>query len=384
MRQGVWLCALALGACGAPQTVVPEGTPWIARCRPGHGLSRPLPACTPEVPCGSARVFSDGRLLRRSLTVANPEPVCRTAGPIRPFADDGAPVVWTAPGGTARFVCMHHPPGGPFGVQAPELPLVVFFHPGYGSAADLYNETSLVGRARSSDLTGDSARAGFVLAAVQARNLHWPTGYDGSHFDHYNRDLSRNPDVAFVDQVIDSTVAGGGIDPQRIYLVGWSDGGTFAEYYGIARHEHPTVGGHRVAAAGLYAVGDPYAGIDSQRPECATRPPRSTFPMVVLQRSCDAVNACGSVQRGDFGTPPGYDTETWMRTLATVLGDDQATLQLLDERGRAVDACAADCMQSVGAHNHLRWPDGISDVGGHDWEPTLLEFLRAHPLARPP
>jgi hypothetical protein len=37
------------------------------------------------------------------------------------------------------------------------------------------------------------------------------------------------------------------------------------------------------------------------------------------------------------------------------------------------------CTLTTGTLNHLRWPDGVADMGGHDWEPTMLGFLSAHP-----
>jgi hypothetical protein len=34
---------------------------------------------------------------------------------------------------------------------------------------------------------------------------------------------------------------------------------------------------------------------------------------------------------------------------------------------------------AVGTVNHLRWPDGVADSSGRDWEPAMLDFLRLHP-----
>ena len=66
--------------------------------------------------------------------------------------------------------------------------------------------------------------------------LSWPRegSKDGSHWDFYHRNLSSlssNPDVALADAIIDAEVASGHVDPERIFVMGWSNGGFFAQMY---------------------------------------------------------------------------------------------------------------------------------------------------------
>jgi hypothetical protein len=224
---------------------------------------------------------------------------------------------------------------------------------------------------------------------MQGRNLHWPSAkeFDGSHFDYFFRDLaspSQNPDIRSIDRLIDELAAGGRVDPNRIYITGWSDGATFAMFYAIARHGVATPGGNRVAAAAVYAGYDPFNNlIQSQSPSCQLdRYPTSTAPIYIIHRACDALVACDAAQQQMFGLPPGDDVEGWEATLASTGHDSQVSDRIIDFAGRAAAACApaSECTSSLGFTNHLHWPDGISDGSGWDWEPEILAFLRNHSL----
>jgi hypothetical protein len=106
-------------------------------------------------------------------------------------------------------------------------------------------------------------------------------------------------------------------------------------------------------------------------------------PLSFIHRSCDALVACDAEQQANFSVPPGYAVEDWLTLAATASGIDDGTLadQIIDYQGVSVAACttASLCSEATGALNHLRWPDGVADMGGHDWEPTMLNFLSAHP-----
>lgn len=108
----------------------------------------------------------------------------------------------------------------------------------------------------------------------------------------------------------------------------------------------------------------------------------STVPIFTIHRSCDSAVACNNAQRVKFSQPPGYDHAGWVTALEERIGDPAVTRVIIDDRGDSRGTCvaAADCGFFDGLENHLRWPDGVADGGGADWELDLLEFLRDHPL----
>jgi dienelactone hydrolase len=179
-------------------------------------------------------------------------------------------------------------------------------------------------------------------------------GQSGSKHDTYHRDLdapSTNRDVAFVDHLIDTLVAEGVVDPDRIYTTGHSNGARFASMYAIARHETASAGGNRVAAAAVYSGGDPFENIrEGWTPSCRADPyPTSTLPHFLISRTCDGV-ACSEKQYEAFldeGMPmtPGNCCEAWVETLRATIGSPVVEWQI---------------------------------VSGMDHEPLMLDFLRTH------
>lgn len=367
-----------LTACGIP----PHTIAWT--CEEGVGLTDPVPLCIPDEPCTRPlSLYGEGE-----LTGQLPHPACAPAEDTlargRPDVDDGPPRTWVDADGMERAWCEHRPPAeGP-------LPLLVFVHGSGGDADDLYGFTMLRDKADSFVLSDDPARPGFVLVATHARTVHWPTTspQDGSKHDTYHRAPATNPDLAYVDHIIDSLVAEGVVDPARIHLSGWSNGARFAAMYGIARHEQPSPGGNRVASVATYSGGDPYEDIAfDQSPSCAMVPrPSSTLPLMLVSRDCDGVG-CDEPQyeafgRGLFGWDlvPGNVASTWIDTLEHDIGATDVTWRIIDKDGAVVSGCAQRCSRSRALLNHLRWPDGVADGGGQDHEPAMLGFLRDHPL----
>lgn len=324
--------------------------------------------------------FSDGGIVRSTITTSTRVPDCRTSVSDHPLFDDGLPEEWADSDGIKRYGCVYRPPGA--SASSPR-PLVLYFHGSGGSAQNVYNNTRLREKALDFDLSGDAARPGFILASVQGRYLHWPTSHsDATHHDTYFRHPT-NPDVVNTDRLIDALVAENRVDPQRIYVMGWSNGAAFAELYALLRHGAPTPGGNRVAAGAVYAFYNPYENLSAtQTPSCELNPyPTSTAPLYLLVRACDALTACSAAQEAAFGLPPGYGAETWVGQLATGVGNPNVTFQIITGAGVAVTACApvALCTETTGTINHLRWPDGLMDGSGNDWEVPMLAFLRAHP-----
>jgi poly(3-hydroxybutyrate) depolymerase len=237
-------------------------------------------------------------------------------------------------------------------------------------------------------MSGSVDTPGFVVVATQGRNLHWPTDdpQDGSKHDSFHRDFKRNRDVAFVDALIDGVVDDGGIDKQRIFISGWSNGARFAGLYGITRHIHPTPMGNRIAAISTYSGGDPYENIrHGQQPSCKLASyPTSTVPFMMNSRTCDVI-ACDKEQAEslakDGATPgPGNIAATWIDDLKA-MGVD-ARWQRITAVGGVSLQCNSFCGPTLARVNHDRWPDGVNDGSGEagDYEIGMLGYLRSRPL----
>lgn len=408
-RSAVWLCsliaALTLTGCGggggssSQSSVAPP-----AACDPATtGLIAPLPVCSVQAPC----VRPAPELNVAAIVNPSSEPRCD----VPPWSEKRTQNV----SGFTRYACVFRPPGT--SAAAPR-PLVVWFHPGGAGSADLASdETHLLDKAAQFDLSGDPARPGFILAAVQGRSMRFPTlaPRDGRHHDFYYRDLgqsSRNPDVANADTLIDTLVQEGGVDTNRIYVMGWSNGAFFSQLYSIARHQTNTPGGNRVAAAAVFSAADPFNDItwdpftDKPRvsgPSCQLASyPVSTVPALMVYRSCDAAVPCDQVQGTCFDNEPGYVTESWLfDSAARGLSIQGLRIGGL-ESGAQLDAAAASCTDlsadcptgscsilpqgdaCLCLVNHLRWPDAIYDspplFSNDDREIDMLNFLRGNPL----
>jgi poly(3-hydroxybutyrate) depolymerase len=374
------MAVIALGAChrpgaGGPKVVSPDsGACASAICNGDTGLCAPLASCTPGNPCSG--------IAGKRYTDPAPMAVCKTSRGGRPVFDDGAPRTWIdLPTGDRRSACVFVPPAAG---QSAKLPLVIFMHGAYGSAQGGYDYLSLRSKAPEFDLTGDPARRGFLLAFGQGRSIHYPNGNpEGPHHDIYFRDLaspSANPDVRYLDTLIDDLVDGGLVDPSRIYVTGWSNGAFFGQLYAVARHETPTPRGNRVAAAAVFAGGDPFNNTQGgQLPSCQLAAyPATTVPILSVLRACDAMVGCDESHRAKFGLPPGYAATEFLARL----GDPNAQALFLGSDGSTAPGCAAAsaCGVLAGAANHIHWPDGIADGSGNDREPDMLRFLREHPL----
>jgi len=273
--------------------------------------------------------------------------------------------------------------------------LLLFVHGSGGYAYTVYDTTSLRGKAPDVDLTGDTDRPGFILVAPQGRNLHWPTIHhqDGAKHDTFFRDPSSpasNRDIAYYDHLIDTLVAEGVVDTDRIYISGWSNGARFAALYGIARHATPTPNGNRVAAVVNYSGGDPFSnGYQGQVPSCQQAIyPTADVPLMMISRTCDSV-ACDAAQDqafrdADVETSPGNIAEDWITTLRTTIADPYVTWLPITRNAVEVSegTCAPSslCSALTAIFNHLHWPDGVADASGVDFEPAMLQFMREHPL----
>jgi poly(3-hydroxybutyrate) depolymerase len=345
----------------------------------GDGLCKPIVACSVSSPCADDA---------GAKTTVLPPLDCKTdpQSTTRLIVDDNPPRSWTdTVTAEPRGACVFHPAGAS---AASKRPLVVFFHGSTTEVHTLYDSMQLRAKAVAFDLANDAARLGFHLTFEQGRVLPNPNGNLGPapRRDIYFRDFgspSANPDVRNADRLIDELVAVGDVDPKRVYVMGWSNGAFFGASYAIARHTKATPGGNRVAAAVLYAGGDPFQEFEPGQAECRLNPaPLTSLPILLVHRSCDAAVPCNAAQRTKFGEPPGYDNTAWLASLQGPMGDTNAQRLLVAANGATAVACetALGCGKAEGFIAHLRWPDGVGDGSGIDREPTMLEFLRAHPL----
>jgi pimeloyl-ACP methyl ester carboxylesterase len=356
-------------------------------CDRDTGRTEPVPLCSPEDPC----VDLASELPPGPITRATEKPVCSTdPGSGRAIHSDPR-LRRTDADGTPRFACVYRPPAA---TAARPRPLVVFLHGGGGGGArDVYDHTQLRTKAVTFNLTDDPERSGFFLVSVQGRNLHYPEGThrDGHHHDFHFRSLdapSANPDVAFLDDLIDELAADPSVDRRRIYVMGWSNGGFFGQMYAIARHERPTPGGNRVAAAAVFSAADPFHNVSPwQVPSCRLEPyPTSSVPILILSRSCDIVFCDAEQQRSLTARGvlplPGHVVATWVSDLASRVKDPNVEWIRLDGAANIVSGCelALQCSPLEAALNHIRWPDGVADRSGIDHERKMLKFLRRHPL----
>lgn len=395
------LMVLLFTACGSGDGGdAPPDSTTISICTAATGLFAPLPACTSTTPC--TRVAAELGV----QSIVNPTETPNCAAPWSQLYTHSVL-------GFTRHACVYRPAGASV---TSKRPLILWFHPGGEGGADLAgSETSLLAKAESYDLTGDPARPGFILVSVQGRNLRFPTTAprDGQHHDFYYRDLrspSSNPDIANTDTLIDAMVQEGIVDTNRIYVVGWSNGGFFSQLYAIARYDTATAGGNRIAAAAVFAAADPFAGISwdpfnetSVSDDDACRLaiyPVSDIPILIVYRTADSAVACDAVQAACFATEPGYTTTQWL------IDASKAGLQVEGlligglETGATFDVNATGCTNYSAACpvgdcntaplsdacrslvNHLRWPDGVygNPPSGTDREVDMLRFLAAHAL----
>lgn len=368
------------------------GEPDTALCNARVGRTAPLPSCD-EVVCDDPAPGLDEDELDDGVVTENTVvPRCRTTALIeRPAYDDSPPFVRVDPSGVRRYACLFEPAeAAPSSLR----PLLIWLHSGgAGGADDLYDATSIRSKAIDYPLSNDpfGLRRGFFVLAVQGRNLKFPTeSSDGAQHDFYHRDLSRlssNPDIDHLDRWIDELVDTSKVDRNRIYLMGWGNGGFFAQMYAITRHQTPTHGGNRIAAAAVYSAGDPFNNTDeTQRPSCQLDPyPTSRVPIMLIGRACDTV-ACDEAQFAQLVelepslSVPGYIASIWEDDLFLKVRNTDVERLLIGDKGVMSIRCDVDCDVERAVTNHLRWPDGVADRGSMDYEPIMLDFLRDHPL----
>ena len=289
---------------------------------------------------------------------------------------------WTDGNGDARYACLYEPPSA--GEREP-LPMVIFLHPSETSAYSV-TLTGLVGLVDRGTL--GKGHPGFILLAPQGRyTTHLYPGYDSNAlgWDNWYRQLSptgavaagdvnydENADAASIDHFVDQMIATGKVDRQRIYVMGWSNGGAMALLYALNRSW--------VAAAAVYSAPDPFSAlfdVCTQTPVAVApagdgqaRVFNPLVPLMHVRNDCDIGGIC----------PNGSRFATRVRALGGSLED-----VIIDSSELRVQSCDESCGTDEMADGQISTVAGLRGMARHvrwpaQWNESMLNFLRRHQL----
>ena len=333
-----------------------------------------------------------------SADASNPDVAAPRCGPFgdpsaavfpdsAPSCGDGRLVgPWKDSDGTDRYACDYEPKTAD---ASRKLPMVVFLHPSLFSARWI-TQTNLLEYQNSYSLSADQQNVGYIVLAPEGRNTtHYYPFPDnkGVGWDNWYRQLNpggdvkigettwrENADAAAIDHFIAARVAAGGVDANRIYVTGWSNGAAMGILYALNRPN--------IAAVAVYSAPNPFGALCDS---CAQRPvagplasdaeiklynPR--IPTMHLHNSCDIGGICPSgEQLRDQLTNAGVSVDDvildWARRRVNACNDWCGT----DPNGQ-FGLIANPMGATAGGVNHARWP--------MEWTPAMLEFFRAHSL----
>lgn len=307
---------------------------------------------------------------------ASPRPVVLANARVRALCQGGARMAdWVDPEGTMRQACLYEPPG-----PATRLPLLVYLHPSQIGPDGSLEASNIRSQLATADLSGDPNRPGFILLAPVGRvterfypapddvALGWDNWYrqllpDGGSRRVNDLDWPQNVDAATVDHYIDEVVAGGKVDPERIYLIGWSNGSALGIVYALNRPE--------IAAAAVYSSPNPLRAFNDPCPQApvADAPVNDTqiqllnpeVPIYHVHNDCDFAGIC--------------PTAFVLRNSLLAGGLTDISDQIIDSAMSPVDACVplSACTLETGSFNHTRWATM--------WTEVMFRFLREHPLS---
>lgn len=259
-------------------------------------------------------------------------------------------------GGGRRQLIVHAPPRARGGARP--SPLILAFHGAGGSARDLK---------RFSGLDAAAEREGFVVAYLDAPLGNWAEGCGCNNADRLGVD-----DLGFVAAVIDALSSEGLVDRARVYAVGYSQGGLFAQRLACEMADRITA---VAAVSGLMSA--PLA----QR--CAPSRPVSVLAMHGTRDPIFGVNGSGSGKLEVLGASRWR--AAWAALNRCSAEPDRAALPdvVVDNvvvRREAHDGCAEGSEVSL----------YLLDGGGHGWpgasgaradapaSETIVAFFRGH------
>ncbi len=304
--------------------------------------------------------------------ISDPVPTCPMGGQLLgPWPDTSK---------TARYACLYQPATAS---TQHRLPLVMFLHGGGGNASGAALSTNLLSFLTTANVSGDPSSPGFILLAPQGRNLNHAntpppltqhTGWDQTYRQYNSQGTVsvqlipyvENADAATFDHFIAAEIATDKVDANRIYVIGWSDGGATAYLYGLFRPN--------IAAIAVYSGPSPFQwGVDPCPQAAVTHAAANdwqiqitngTLPTWQIKNSCDYMAICQS--------------QEFMINDLLPLGISVEDV-IIDANQNSVSACDPTCADPnatrtnvVGLANHLRWPS--------NWTSEMLDFFSQHPL----
>jgi dienelactone hydrolase len=317
-----------------------------------------------------------------------------------PATITGPPIVPTCPGGQLlgpwsdadgmpRYACLYE---SVHASTSQPLPLVVFLHPSLTTADALHQYTNLLSFLDTANVSDDPAVPGFIVIAPQGRHtthFYPPPDDSASGWDNWYRQMDPRPivrkrtvfeenvDAATIDHFIETEVASGKVNRDRIYVTGWSNGAAMAYLYGTARP--------RIAAVAVYSAPDPWHFLNDPCPQkpvafpfhkSNTDLPIQNFflPTIHVHNGCDIMGQCPNDERMmkqllPLGVSVQDTVLDWTGTPYPDLFPGPVAANA------CTDACGTDPNGGAGTIqgllNHIRWP--------YDYTVVMLDFFRAHP-----
>ncbi len=334
-----------------------------------------LPACAWGVPANAG-----------ARAMCNPfgDPPAIVSGTSKPDCLQGQTLgPWQDADGYDRYACLWEPSA------AAPLPLVIYLHPSV-LGPQTVAKTGLLKYQNTISLSPGGPAGYIVLAPAGRRTLHHYPRPDekGLGWDNWYRQLNPGGDVivrgalyrpnadgAAIDHFVKLELSTGQVDPERIYVMGWSNGAAMAYLYGLNRPY--------IAAAVLYSAPDPFGALGDPCPQTPiTGQPHDgaqieifnpALAVMHVHNSCDIAGLCPNSER----------MARQLRAVSANFND-----AIIDYGGAQVAQCTLSCGAdedgavtpgadflgySLGILEHTRWPKG--------WTPVMLDFLRSHPLS---
>jgi len=351
-------------------------------CIVGPAQAATTPQATPTP--ATCSPFGTPPLAEYGTWSVGPKPTCKGGKLVSGFTDSQ---------NIARDGCLWEPPQAS---STNPLPLVVFLH-GTGQTADSVQlSTNTLSFQTTANVSDNPAKLGFIVLSPQGNAVHialplasigplnvnllnglpgWNTFYrqysPNGNVTIAGTAYPENADAAAIDHFIAQEVATGKVDPSRIYVMGWSDGGSMTYLYGLNRPA--------IAAAAIYAGPSPFQFVLESDP-CAQEPvdqapvdnyeiqiANPALPIWQIKNSCDWVTICKNEeiltqQLEELGTP----IEDFF------IEDNQS--QFTGCEIECNDGLSNDALKigGRGYNNHIRWPT--------TWTAQMLDFFRQHPL----
>lgn len=290
---------------------------------------------------------------------------------------------WKDSNGTSRYACVYQPASA---VPGQPLPMIVYLHPSLFGTETLHF-TNLLHYQSIVALRSDRHTNGyFVLAPAGRKTTHYYPFPDqkGMGWDNWYRQLNpagdvkvggtsyrENVDAAAIDHFIAEEMASGKIDPNRVYMTGWSNGGAMAYLYALNRP--------KIAAVAVYSAPDPFGAFDDPCPQAPVkRPPENDgeiqlfnpgVPTMNIHSNCDVAGLCPNAEKlSSQLTAIGVSVEDY---IVNVLGEQ--VLSCMEACGTNPNGDASNPLGwTLGMANHSRWP--------LSWMRTMLYFFRGNSL----